>query len=264
MSQREAKADYFAEPSVGIEMVVIPGGTYPMGLGTAQLALFKSQPAARSLSMDPIETMLPQRFVSLASYFISRYEITQAQWRLVANLPKVARELSPKPSYIEGDQLPVDQVSWEDANEFCHRLSQFTGRRYRLPTEAEWEYACRAGSTTLFHFGDRLAPDLANYRVSSVDAMAGPSPVGSKGVANRFGLFDMHGNVQEWCADTWHPNYKGAPSDGRAWEGGDANSRVLRGGAWTSEALACASAVRVKGSVTLRARSIGFRVTTQR
>lgn len=265
VSQREAKADYFAETNVGLEMVAIPGGTYPMGLGSSQLAAFRSQPAARSLSMDPIETMLPQRFVSLPSFFISRYEITQAQWRLVANLPKVARELSRKPSYIEGDRLPVDQVSWEDANEFCNRLTQSTGRRYRLPTEAEWEYACRAGTTSLFHFGDKLVPDLANYRISSVDAMAGPAPVGSKGVANRFGLFDMHGNVQEWCADTWHPNYKGAPSDGRAWEGGDANSRVLRGGAWTSEALACGSPVRVKGSVTLRARSIGFRVvTTQR
>jgi formylglycine-generating enzyme required for sulfatase activity len=265
VSQREAKVDYFAEPNLNLDMVSIPGGTYPMGLGRAQLALFRSQPSARSLSMDPIETMLPQRFVSLESFFISRYEITQAQWRLVANLPKVARELSRKPSYIEGDQLPVDQVSWEDANEFCIRLTHFTGRRYRLPTEAEWEYACRAGTTSLFHFGDTLAPDLANYRISSGDAMAGPAPVGSKGVANRFGLFDMHGNVQEWCADTWHPNYKGAPSDGRAWEGGDANNRVLRGGAWTSEALACASAVRVKGSVTLRARSIGFRVvTTQR
>jgi formylglycine-generating enzyme required for sulfatase activity len=265
VNQREAKADYFAEPNIGLEMVSIPGGTYPMGLGRAEAALMGSQPVARSLSLDPIETMQPQRFVSLDSFFISRYEVTQAQWQIVSNLPKVGRELSRDPSYIKGDQLPVDQVSWEDANEFCNRLTRSTGRRYRLPTEAEWEYACRAGTTSLFHFGDKLAPDLANYRVSSVDAMAGPAPVGSKGVANRFGLFDMHGNVQEWCLDTWHPNYVGAPSDGRAWEGGDANSRVLRGGAWTSEALACGSAVRVKGSVTLRARSVGFRVvTTQR
>jgi formylglycine-generating enzyme required for sulfatase activity len=265
VNQREAKADYFAEPNIGLEMVSIPGGTYPMGLGRSELALMGSQPVARSLSLDPIETMQPQRFVSLDSFFISRYEVTQAQWQIVSNLPKVGRELSRDPSYIKGNQLPVDQVSWEDANEFCNRLTRSTGRRYRLPTEAEWEYACRAGTTSLFHFGDKLAPDLANYRVSSVDAMAGPTPVGSKGVANRFGLFDMHGNVQEWCLDTWHANYAGAPSDGRAWEGGDANSRVLRGGAWTSEAVACASAVRVKGSVTLRARSVGFRVvTTQR
>ena len=262
LNQRVVKADYFTDPNIGLEMVSIPGGTYPMGLGRAELALMGSQPVARSLSLDPVETMQPQRFVSLDSFFISRYEITQALWQIVSNLPKVGRELSRDPSYIKGDQLPVDQVSWEDANEFCNRLTRSTGRRYRLPTEAEWEYACRAGTTSLFHFGDKLAPDLANYRASSVDAMAGPAPVGSKGVANRFGLFDMHGNVQEWCVDAWHPNYKGAPLDGRAWEGGDANSRVLRGGAWTSDALACGSAVRVKGSVTLRARSVGFRVVT--
>ena len=262
LRQRQAKADYFAEPNIGLEMVSIPGGTFPMGVGRAQLALLRSEPAARSLSLDPIETMQPQRFVSLSSFFISRYEITQAQWRTVANLSRVARELSRDPSYIKGDQLPVDQASWEDAMEFCNRLTRSTGRRYRLPTEAEWEYACRAGTTSLFHFGDKLAPDLANYRISSGDSMAGPAPVGSKGVGNRFGLFDMHGNVQEWCADTWHPDYKGAPSDGRAWEGGDANYRVLRGGAWTTDALASGSASRVKGGVTLRARSVGFRVVT--
>ena len=221
--------------------------------------MFRAQEAARSLSLDPIETMQPQRLVSLVSFFISRFEITQAQWQTVASLPRVERELTRNPSYIKGDQLPVDQVSWEDTSEFCKRLSRSTGRRYRLPTEAEWEYACRAGTTSLFHFGDKLSPDLANYRASS-DAMAGPSPVGSKGVANRFGLFDMHGNVQEWCADSWHPNYQGAPLEGRAWEGGDAKSRVLRGGAWTTDALACGSAVRVKGSATLRARGVGFRV----
>lgn len=261
VSQREGKADYFAEPSIGLEMVSIPGGTYPMGLGRAQLGLLRSQPAARSLSREPIETMQPQRFVSLASFFISRYEITQAQWQIVASLPRVGRELSRDPSYIKGDKLPVDQVSWEDASEFCSRLTQSSGRRYRLPAEAEWEYACRAGTTSLFHFGDKLAPDLANYRAASADdAMAGPAPVGSKGLANRFGLFDMHGNVQEWCLDAWHPDYLGAPSDGRAWEGGDANNRILRGGAWTTDAQACASAARVRGAVTLRARSVGFRV----
>jgi len=262
VSQRVAKADYFSEPGIGLEMVSIPGGTYPMGLGRAQLGLLRSQPASRSLSREPLETMQPQRSVSLASFFISRYEITQAQWQIVANLPRVGRDLSRNPSYIKGDKLPVDQVSWEDASEFCNRLTRSTGRRFRLPAEAEWEYACRAGTTSLFHFGDKLAPDLANYSVSSVDAMAGPAPVGSKGVANRFGLFDMHGNVQEWCLDSWHSSYLGAPSDGRAWEGGDANNRVLRGGAWTTDAPACGSAARVKGGVTLRARSVGFRVVT--
>ena len=263
VSQREGKADYFAEPGIGLEMVSIPGGTYPMGLSRDQLALLRSQGAARSVSLDPFETTQPQRLVSLASFFISRHEITQAQWQAVARLSKADRELPGNPAYIKGDQLPVDQVSWEDATEFCSRLTRSAGRRYRLPTEAEWEYACRAGTTSLFHFGENLAPDLANYRATSADdAMAGPAPVGSKGVANRFGLFDMHGNVQEWCLDPWHANYVGAPSDGRAWQGGDGRNRVIRGGAWTTDALACGSAVRAKGAVSLRARSIGFRVVT--
>ncbi|NET08147.1 MAG: formylglycine-generating enzyme family protein [Symploca sp. SIO2B6] len=117
--------------------------------------------------------------------------------------------------------MPVECISWYDAQEFCNRLSQQTGREYRLPTEAEWEYACRAGTTSPYHFGEAISPELANFNQNRNRT----TPVGSFRVANNFGLYDMHGNVLELCADNWHDNYEGAPSDGRA---------CLRGGSWTS------------------------------
>jgi len=170
---------------------------------------------------------------------MGRYEVTQAQWRAAARLPKVNRDLVTDPSKFKGDNLPVEQVSWEDAVEFCERLSRATGRHYRLPTEAEWEYACRAGATTQFAFGETITPELVNYNGNYPYGAASkgkfrkqPTPVGGLGIANAFGLFDMHGNVWEWCLDTWHENYNGAPSDGNVWEGGDTRYRVVRGGSW--------------------------------
>ncbi len=135
---------------------------------------------------------------------------------------------------------------------FCARLSRKTGHHYRLPSEAEWEYACRAGTTTPFHFGETITSDLANYDGNSTYA-SGPkgvyrretTPVGSF-PPNAFGLYDMHGNVYEWCADAWHDNYEGAPSDGSAWESGKNDSeRMLRGGSWNFDAVHCRSAYRI-------------------
>ena len=154
---------------------------------------------------------------------MSKYPITQEQWRSVAGLPQVKRELKLDPSRFKGDILPVEQVSWLDALEFCRRLSNQAGREYRLPSESEWEYACRAGTTTPFHYGETITTELVNYNgeYPYCDAPKGENrkkttPVGQF-PANAFGLYDMHGNVWEWCADDWHDSYEGAPKDGSVW-----------------------------------------------
>lgn len=150
---------------------------------------------------------------------MDKYDVTQAQYQAI---------MGTNPSNFKGDDLPVEQVSWNDAVEFCRKLSAKTGREYRLPTEAEWEYAARAGTTTPFAFGDTVTPDIANYDGDYPygDAPRGTNrqtttPVGSLGAANGFGLYDMQGNVWEWCLDYWHDNYGGlvggAPTDGSAW-----------------------------------------------
>ncbi|MGA7936832.1 MAG: SUMF1/EgtB/PvdO family nonheme iron enzyme [Kovacikia sp.] len=195
----------------------------------------------------------PQHNVSLPDFLMGRYPVTQVQWRAVAGLPKIKTDLKSAPSGFKGDNRPVEQVSWEDAIEFCARLSKQTNREYRLPSEAEWEYACRAGTTTPFHFGETITTDIANYDGTSAYG-SGPkgeyrkatTEVGSFKVANAFGLSDMHGNVWEWCLDYWHGNYEGAPVDGSAWvTGGESSSRVLRGGSWVSDPWHCRSAYRL-------------------
>jgi formylglycine-generating enzyme required for sulfatase activity len=210
----------------------------------------------------------PPHQVTVGSFYMGKYEVTQAQWRAVASLPKVARDLTSDPSKFKGDNLPVEQVSWEDAVEFCSRLSRATGRTYRLPTEAEWEYACRAGTTTAFAFGDTVTPQLVNYNGNHPYAQAPKgtyrettTPVGFMGVGNAFGLFDMHGNVWEWCLDHWHETYNGAPTDGRGWEtAGDTRYRVLRGGSWNLNAFNCRSAHRYRLTPDYPYTYLGFRV----
>lgn len=158
--------------------------------------------------------------------------MTQAQWRAVAGLPKRQIDLNSDPSSFKGDNLPVEQVNWLEAVEFCDRLSQFTGRSYRLPSEAEWEYACRAATTTPFYFGETITTDLVNYNGNYT---YGSRPKGiyqekttvvGSFPPNAFGLYDMHGNLYEWCADPWHDNYNSAPTDGSVWEsGGNTNTQ---------------------------------------
>jgi formylglycine-generating enzyme required for sulfatase activity len=201
-------------------------------------------------------------------FFMGKYQVTQAQWQAVAKFPQVNRELNPDPSRFKGANRPVEQVSWDDAIEFCSRLSQDTGRPYRLPSEAEWEYACRAGTTTPFHFGETITTDLANYDGNYTYGQ-GPkgvyreetTEVGSFGVANNFGLYDMHGNVWEWCQDEWHDSYDGAPTDGSAWLGNEEGSdtRLLRGGSWGNDPGNCRSAYRNYLSFFV-IDDIGFRV----
>jgi len=218
----------------------------------------------------------PQHRVTVPEFFMGKYPVTQAQWRFVAELLQVEQELNPTPSQFEGELNPVESVSWYDVAEFCRRLSQLTGRVYRLPTEAEWEYACRVNTLTPFHFGETITTDLANYRGTDNEERGwsgsygrGPkgiyrektTPVNHFDLANEFGLCDMHGNVWEWCEDHWHENYEDAPTDGNAWltENEDAE-RVFRGGSWLVNPGNCRSACRNYTSPGGRDGSLGFRV----
>lgn len=241
---------------VTLEMVAIPGGTFWMG--------------SPDTEAERLEYEGPQHRVAVSPFFLGRCPITQAQWRVVAGLPQFYRPLNSNPSHFEGEDRPVENVSWYDCQEFCARLSCKTGRAYRLPSEAEWEYACRAGTTTPFHFGDSITTSLANYD-GTFPYTLGYAPKGtyrrettSVGLfltANAFGLYDMHGNVEEWCADPWHPTYLNAPSEGKAWEaGGDGLRRVKRGGSWYSTARGCRSAFRSYALAGKGSTQCGFRV----
>jgi formylglycine-generating enzyme required for sulfatase activity/tRNA A-37 threonylcarbamoyl transferase component Bud32 len=247
-------AKFFAEKlsqTVTLKMVSIPGGSFMMG----------------SPEFEGDADERPQHEVILKPFFMGKYPITQAQWKAVAALPQVKQPLNPYPSKFKGHNRPVENVSWYEAVEFCARLWEKTGREYRLPSESEWEYACRAGTTTSFHFGEMITTNLVNcssdtygmdvkskYRKETTD-------VGSFQVANAFGLYDMHGLVWEWCADTWHNNYHGAPCDGSAWEvGGDFYRRLLRGGSWSFSAELCRSASRSWNESDGGLRICGFRV----
>ncbi|MFM6269661.1 MAG: formylglycine-generating enzyme family protein, partial [Dolichospermum sp.] len=177
-----------------LEMINIPGGTFIIGSSENEEGSMNSE--------------RPQHQVTISPFSMGKYPVTQAQWRTVAALEKVNIDLAPYPSYFayfEGDNRPVEQVSWHDAIEFCARLSNYTKKLYRLPSEAEWEYACRAGTTTPFHFGDRITTDLANYdgNYTYGDGLKGVHRKGTTDVGffppNLFGLHDMHGNVWEWC-----------------------------------------------------------------
>ncbi|MBW4631873.1 MAG: SUMF1/EgtB/PvdO family nonheme iron enzyme [Iphinoe sp. HA4291-MV1] len=255
------QAEYFTEDlgnSITLEMVAIPGGTFLIGSPETEAERHESES--------------PQHQVTVQPFFMGKYPITQAQWRAVAALPRVNRELNPNPSHFKGDDLPVETISWYEAVEFCDRVSKSTKRHYRLPSEAEWEYACRAGTTTPFHFGETITPKLANYNGEYTygsnpkgENRRQTTPVGSFQVANAFGLYDLHGNVWEWCADHWHDNYKGAPQDGSVWRKNnqkicDSDNLLLRGGSWFDNAAYCRSANRNPNYAVHLHHYIGFRV----
>jgi formylglycine-generating enzyme required for sulfatase activity len=211
----------------------------------------------------------PQHLVKVPPFFIGQTPVTQAQWRVVAALPQQERELSPDPANFKGNDRPVEQVIWYEAVEFCARLSELTGRTYRLPTEAEWEYACRADTTTPFYVGETITTELANYDGSVfLNELPGQSrqattPVGQF-VPNAFGLYDLHGNVWEWCLDHWHDNYDGAPTDGSAWLTDDKEAkRVIRGGSWFSRPGDCRSACRNYINPGDRVNIVGFRLVCE-
>jgi formylglycine-generating enzyme required for sulfatase activity len=233
-----------------IEMVLIPVGTFMMGSPDSE--------AGRVIAEGP------QHQVSVQSFYLGKYEVTQAQYKAV---------MGTNPSNFKGNNLPVENVSWDDATEFCRRLSQMTGKEYRLPSEAEWEYACRAGTTTPFAFGSSLSSDQANFDGNYPYDSSYPYGGAAKGVyrdkttpvgsfaPNNFGLYDMHGNVWEWCQDYWHENYNEAPTDGSAWlSGGEQQYRVIRGGSWGRYGVVLRSAYRDGGIPTDGSNYTGFRV----
>jgi eukaryotic-like serine/threonine-protein kinase len=238
---------------ITLAMVSIPGGQFLIGSPDDEPKRFDAES--------------PQHLVAIKPFFMGKFPVTQAQWRAVAELPLINRNLEPEPAHFKGINRPVEQVSWDDAVEFCARLCQKTKRNYRLPSEAEWEYACRASTTTPFHFGETLTPSLASYHNNSTYS-AGVQrtnycqtlPVGSF-PANAFGLYDMHGLVWEWCADHWHDNYEGAPFDSSVWlSDDDSQSRLIRGGSWKSSARLCRSAYRSWNPQDGRGNILGFRV----
>ena len=248
----------------GLDMVSIPAGSFTMGSPSEEP------------ERQPNEG--PQHHVTLASFFIGAFPVTQAQWTAVvlAHPGRIYRDLDPKPSFFRDIDLPVESITWNEAEEFCLRLAAITGRSYRLPSEAEWEYACRAGTTTPFNFGLTITPELANY-CGTGGAICGESdgrsiasdvyyglkydsgayghgPAGIfRGTTtrpgtfppNRFGLYDMHGNVWEYCLDKETANYADAPLDSSPYLSGPADSlRMLRGGSWSHNPAICRSAYR--------------------
>ncbi|QDL08973.1 sulfatase-modifying factor protein [Brasilonema octagenarum UFV-E1] len=260
INRHRGQAEFFTE-NLGnnalLEMVAIPGGQFLMG--------------SPEYEPERLNSESPQHTVTIQPFHMSKFPVKQAQWKAVAGLAKVNIDLDPDPSFFKGANRSVESVSWDDAIEFCNRLSHKTGKPYRLPSEAEWEYACRAGTTTPFHFGETITTDLANYNGNSIYAS---EPKGEyrqqttevgKFPPNAFGLYDMHGNIWEWCQDAWHYSYKKAPADGTAWMSeNDNDNRLLRGGSWTYEPRDCRSANRSRFARVFKNHYVGFRVVVAR
>ncbi len=248
-SRRRTQAEYFVETlatGVSLEMVKIPAGRFLMG-----------SPATEATRRD---TEGPEHSVTVPEFWMGKYPVTQDQYQAV---------MGKNPSHFteNGANCPVEQISWYDAIAFCEKLSQQTGRTYRLPSEAEWEYACRAGTTTPFCVGLTITTDFANYNGNYIYRS---EPKGvyretttdvGRFVPNGFGLYDMHGNVWECCADHWHSNYAGAPKDGSAWlSEHEAANRVVRSGSWFAAPGGCRSAYRNADGPSIYSSRLGFRV----
>ncbi|VVB96913.1 Hercynine oxygenase [uncultured archaeon] len=232
--------------SVGMEFVQVPAGEFEMGL--------------------PIETESKNNFekplhhVKISkSFLMSKYEVTQKQWRDIMGRNPAYFKV---PASFEGDDRPIMMVSWKEVNEFVDMINKKEGTgKYRLPTEAEWEYAARAGTTTIYSFGDdaKAIGDYAWYNENSNGMI---HPVGQKN-PNPWGLYDIHGNVEEWVQDEWHENYEGAPVDGSEWKKGDDKIRIIRvfrDGNWNSGAEKCRSAGRDGTSEDTPFNYLGFRL----
>jgi formylglycine-generating enzyme required for sulfatase activity len=254
INKRNHSARYFEEDlgnGVILAMVEIPAGTFIMG-----------SPQGEGYDWEK-----PQHQVSVPSFFMSKYPVTQAQYQaIMGNNP--SRFQGSKASTSLTKHRPVECVSWDDAVIFCQKLSQNTGKNYKLPSEAQWEYACRAGTTTPFYFGESITPDLVNYdgNYTYADAPQGKyreqtTDVGSF-PPNAFGLYDMHGNVWEWCEDDWQENYIDAPINGTALIS-RSDIKLLRGGSWYNDPESCRSASRYSNLGAVRDDlyySFGFRV----
>tara|TARA_Y100000588_G_C14219750_1_gene910484 strand:+ start:136 stop:1182 length:1047 start_codon:yes stop_codon:yes gene_type:complete len=231
------------------EMIVVPSGGFMMGSPENEEGRFDDEG--------------PVRHVSVRQPFaIGKYEVTFAEWDACVSAggcngyrPSDRRRPSDR-GWGRGNR-PVMNVSWKDTQSYTSWLSRKTGHAYRLPSEAEWEYAARAGTTTPYHFGNTISSSQANYDTSDNEGKT--VPVGSY-PANAFGLHDVHGNVYEWAEDCWNESYAGAPSDTNVWKVGDCSRRVLRGGSWYDLPRSVRSADRIGSDLEGRASSAGFRI----
>ncbi len=326
--KRQRQAHYYTETlgnGVTLDMMQIPSGMFCMGTPLAEI-----ERLCQVYGEEWFRAEHPQHLVTVPSFFMGKTPITQAQWQAICEADadlSIAKDLKPDPSSFKEDykeinrwQRPVESVSWYDALKFCAKLSKITKRNYRLPTEAEWEYACRAAPIQnlgeqnlnssdekllieewnqnryqLFHFGETLSTDVANYRGTDweYEGKTYPSnfgrglkgtyrkqttPVGYFKVANEFGLYDMHGNVWEWCLDSWHENYEreDVPTDGTVWNENKnhyqdilanidellsiSSSHVIRGGSWYYLPNRCRSAYRNYYLPDVVNFNLGFRV----
>jgi formylglycine-generating enzyme required for sulfatase activity len=222
--------------SIGMKFTKIPAGEFNMG-------------SEESDNEKPVHKVKISN-----SFYLGTYPVTQREWKAV---------MGDDPSNFTGDDLPVEQVSWDDVQEFIKKLNEKEGTdKYRLPSEAEWEYACRAGTTTKYSFGDSES-ELGDYAWYDGNSDGKKHPVGQK-KPNSWGLYDMHGNVWEWVQDGWHSNYGDAPDDGSAWEGRNGAYRVFRGGGWNDYARRCRSAARFHGDPRFRFGILGFRLLREK
>lgn len=263
INRRSAQVQYFTEDKISlpsgakaIEMALIPAGNFIIG--------------SPSNEKDRLSVESPQTNIKFASpFYISRYVVTQAQWFTVMgrdyDQDGFKQIFSALDNKFKGDNRPIVEVKWNDAKSYCSKLSELTGKTYRLPTESEWEYSCRAKTTTPFYFGETITPDLANYSTyfdrngtyREVTTDVGSFP------PNEWGLYDMHGNVYEWCEDVWHGSYDQIPKDGSAYligsNRGRRVERFLRGGSWFHPKGSCRSASREPYSPTY-GYQYGFRI----
>ncbi len=243
--------DTFREANYTPEMVVIPPGEFMMG------APMNDEESERFES--------PQHRVEIAyPIALGKYAVTFEEFNHFVLVSGYRHE--PEDNGWGRGKRPVVNVSWEDAQAYVEWLSAETGGKYRLPSESEWEYACRSGTTTSFYFGEEIQWDQANYASISADGSVGRGEYRKKTItvgtfpANGFGLHEMHGNVSEWVADCWNESYEGAPQDGSTWLSGDCSFRVLRGGSWFFRPWGLRSSVRLRYNADFRSHFFGFRV----
>ena len=195
----------------------------------------------------------PVHQVTIKPFSISKFPVTVREWNACFAAKACGFEATGK------DDAPVANVSWSDARQFVTWLSEATRKAYRLPSEAEWEFAARGGTQTKYWWGDQLQPGMANCKDCGSAAVGQPEKVGSFR-ANPFGLYDMGGNVHQWVEDCWHKNYQGAPADGSAWTGNDCTSHVIRSGSWKNDARYIRPANRDSYDTNVRYPTHGFRV----
>jgi formylglycine-generating enzyme required for sulfatase activity len=230
-----AYADSFKDCPECPEMIALPAGSFAMGSDT----------------VNEDDANWPKRTVQIKAFAIGKFEVLQDEWQAI---------MGNRPGGFKGERLPVEQITWKLAKEFTRKLSEKTGKNYRLASEAEWEYAARAGTESDYYFGNDIErlPEHAWFDENSNETT---HTVGQK-LPNKFGLYDMYGNVAEWTDDCWNKNYSDAPTDGSAWVVGDCSVRVVRGGSWFNKPRSFKSSTRIKFSSEIRysSRGLGLRV----